>query len=134
MSTYTVGQRLFWKANAYRGATDMDIEVTKVGRRWVEWKSDGGWTGRFDKVTGYEEASGISRSGRVWPSRQAWEQRAMAEAAIVALYHCTSGGGLPSDVPFEAWTLLRSAADAIGVGDRWRAEFESRSEFWRSEP
>ena len=135
MITYTVGQRLFWKSNGYGRAKDLDIEVTKVGRRWVEWECpELAWRGRFDKATGAEDGGGYTSPGHVWPSRRAWEQRALTEAAIVALYHCTSYPGLPSDVGSETWTLLKLAADTIGVGEKWRKEFEARTKAWRTEP
>lgn len=118
--TYTVGQVLCAVLSGHRRGEVfiIDVTVTKVGRRWVEfdgWKGKGPYINspRFDKANGHVDSGGYSSFGTVYESRAAYE--AMVKR-LQAWNGLTSALRHSHDVPAAVThDDIRQAAKLLGV-------------------
>ena len=118
--TYTVGQVLCAVLSGYRRGelSIIDVTVTKVGRRWVEfdgWKGQGPYINspRFDKANGRIDGSGYISVGTVYESRAEYE--AMVKR-LQAWNGLTSALRHSHDVPAGVThDDIRQAAKLLGV-------------------
>lgn len=118
---YTVGQVLCAVITGHhvkREPLFIDVTITKIGRRWVEFE---GWRGkgvhldspRFDMANGRIDAGGFNDIGRVYESRAAYDammQRQRAWSGLTAALR--NRHDIPVDVTHDD---IRQAAKLLGV-------------------
>jgi len=80
---YEVGQRLWWERIARWGECDQEIEITKVGRKWLTVWTVGEHSHEFGRLNAETLSLKMNSTppGRVWISREECETRRALERA-----------------------------------------------------
>lgn len=82
MSDFKEGQELVYVPSEKRGSGLDTITVTKVGRKWVSFKTGRGGSNRFDKDTMLVDGGGYASPGKIYPSMAAYQDELDTEEAL----------------------------------------------------
>lgn len=117
MTTYTVGQKLWFVPNDTRRRPPSEVTITRVGRKWIETDS---WY-RFAIETLVADGKGYASPGRCYLSREEHE-RVAALARAWYEFRCKVNGQarVPDGVTIER--VQQAEQLLFGDGDRQEKE------------
>lgn len=103
-----IGDKFWYVTNSVRGSErGYEVEVVKVGRKWVYLSNDQ----RVEKGETWVDGAGYSSPGRLWESEAAWRESVEVSSLLCKIQkRCQYGRA--GDVSLGA---ARTAAELLGV-------------------
>jgi len=111
--TWAVGQKAIVVAGRTSGRGLIEVEITKVGRRWIHFGRDQ----RFDKDTGWVDAGVYSSESRAYRDLAHYQKQKARVLAVRTLQRVLDSHHIYRLEQSLTEAQVRAAVQALGIDD-----------------